>query len=68
MKLFTKRNLYIAVALAVVYVLYTSYDFFTQRPHTSPCPSFCRNAGNMHPACVQGRKEGRPNCGSGGFT
>jgi len=34
----------------------------------SPCPSFCKNAGNMHPVCVQGRKDGRPNCGVGGFT
>jgi len=34
----------------------------------SGCPSFCRNAGNMHPVCVQGRKDGRPNCGVGGFT
>jgi hypothetical protein len=34
----------------------------------SPCPSMCQNAGNMHPICVQGRKDGRPNCGVGGFT
>jgi hypothetical protein len=67
MKLFTKTNGMILLVLVVGYLLYTRLDHFNVA--TSGCPTFCaRNPGNMHPACVQGRKEGRPHCGTGGFT
>ncbi len=58
------------VGLAVLaYFVYKSFEYFRVGPGAdSPCPSMCRNAGSMHPICVEGRKQGRPNCGSGGFT
>ena len=51
----------------LAFLLYRSFEHFGHRPD-SPCPSMCRNAGSMHPICVEGRKQGRPGCGSGGFT
>ena len=59
---------YISLAL-LVYLSYTAY--MRSEPFVnaaSPCPSFCRNAGNMHPVCVEGRKMGRANCGTGGHV
>ena len=64
-----KKTLFWFGVVVIVFLLYKSFEHFRIGPPAdSPCPSMCRNAGNMHPICVEGRKQGRPNCGSGGFT
>lgn len=60
MRSMKNMNMWILVVVVLGF-LYMSRESF--KPATSPCPSMCRTRGNMHPVCVQGRQEGRPNCG-----
>lgn len=62
-----KKSLFWIGLVVLAFLVYKSFEHF-RPPTQGPCPSFCRNAGSMHPVCVEGRKEGRANCGSGGFT
>ena len=55
-----KNMMWILIVVLVLGFLYMSRESFG----TSSCPSFCRTPGNMHPVCVQGRLDGRANCGS----